>query len=181
MKEMTRAGPLNVTLKRLDSSQNISCSYINQVITFSINSGQIHSSIQNFLTHDFITIVATLPRFICFSLLLDLKGILKMFTICFSSWNTKIRLLFISIWWWNNTKTGIFINILTIAVELFPERHGESMCCGDRWMSRRIYSERKSSRRKFNYQRWKVTMNARIGDVDLYGTCNYYESILIYL
>ncbi|POG80856.1 kinase-like domain-containing protein [Rhizophagus irregularis DAOM 181602=DAOM 197198] len=30
VKEMTRAGPLNVTLKRLDSSQNISCSYINQ-------------------------------------------------------------------------------------------------------------------------------------------------------
>ncbi|CAG8650213.1 5117_t:CDS:2 [Rhizophagus irregularis] len=28
---MTRAGPLNVTLKRLDSSQNISCSYINQL------------------------------------------------------------------------------------------------------------------------------------------------------
>ncbi|CAB4415565.1 unnamed protein product [Rhizophagus irregularis] len=31
---MTRAGPLNVTLKRLDSSQNISSSYINQWNSF---------------------------------------------------------------------------------------------------------------------------------------------------
>ena len=29
--EWTRAGPMNVALKRLDDSQNISSSYINQV------------------------------------------------------------------------------------------------------------------------------------------------------